>query len=44
MNLASRLAAMTLAALISAPSKAAQIRRELRARGVAAFGLVVEAA
>jgi hypothetical protein len=33
-----------VARLVSAPSRAAQLRRELRARGVAAFGLVLDAA
>jgi hypothetical protein len=33
-------AADTLARLMGAPSRAAQLRRELRARGVAAFGIV----
>ena len=33
-------AASALASILSAPQKAAQLRRELRARGVAAFGLI----
>ena len=33
-------AGATLAALLGAPQKSAQLRRELRARGVAAFGLI----
>jgi hypothetical protein len=33
-------AAQALAGMMSAPQKVAQIRRELRARGVAAFGLI----
>jgi hypothetical protein len=37
-------AANALAGLLGAPSKGAQLRRELRARGVAAFGMVLEAA
>jgi hypothetical protein len=37
-------ASATLARLLSAPQKAAQLRRELRARGVAAFGLIEIAA
>ncbi len=37
-------ASTTLAKVLSAPQKAAQLRRELRARGVAAFGLVEVAA
>ena len=37
-------ASAALARFLSAPQKAAQLRRELRARGVAAFGLVEAAA
>jgi hypothetical protein len=37
-------ASTTLAAVLGAPAKATVLRRELRARGVAAFGLVLEAA
>ena len=33
-----------VARLVSAPGRAAQLRRELRARGIAAFGLVLDAA
>ena len=33
-----------VARLVSAPNRAAQLRRELRARGIAAFGLVLDAA
>jgi hypothetical protein len=33
-------AANALASILSAPQKAGQLRRELRARGVAAFGLI----
>ena len=37
-------AAELVAGLLSAPSRTQQLRRELRARGVAAFGFVVDAA
>jgi hypothetical protein len=37
-------AALLIASAMGAPGRAAELRRELRARGVAAFGLVCRAA